>query len=98
MMVFLAAFPRDSHEKVKMTVEDELFKENLIKYFSSDVYCIALDEEHIICPSCVNNISLEAIDTCETAYISWSRKFNRAGPSQCINVLQMKFCSTRLMR
>ncbi len=68
-----------------MTVEDELFKERLIEYFSSVVYCSALDEEHVICPSCGNNNNLEAIDICETAYMSRSRKFNPAGTSQCMN-------------
>ncbi len=85
MIVFLAGFPRDSDEMVKMMVEDKSFKEILIKYFSSVVYCSALDEEHIMCPSCGNNNSLEAVDICETAYMSRSRKCNPPGTSQCAN-------------
>ncbi len=48
MIVFLAGFPRDSDEMVKMMVEDKSFKERLIKYFSSVVYCSALDAAVII--------------------------------------------------
>ncbi len=47
MIVFLAGVARDSDIIVKMMVEDNSFKERLIKYFSSVIYCRALDEEHI---------------------------------------------------
>ncbi len=74
VILFLAEFPRDADEMVKLVVEDESFKDLLIKYFSSVVYCSALDEEHIICPCCCNQNSLEAMDNCETAYMNQSRK------------------------
>ncbi len=53
MIVFLEGFPRDSDEMVKMMVEDVSFKDRLLKYFSSVVYCSALDEQHIVCPCCL---------------------------------------------
>ncbi len=54
MMVFLAGFPRDSDDMVKMMVEDVSFKDRLLKYINSVVYCSALDEQHIVCPCCSN--------------------------------------------
>ncbi len=42
MILFLAGFPRDSNETVKLIVEDKSFKDRLIIYFSSVLYCSAL--------------------------------------------------------
>ncbi len=83
MIVFLAGFSRDSDEMVKMMVEDVSFKDRLLKYFSSVVYCSALDEQYIVCPCCSNQNSLEAINISETAYMNQTRKVNPVRTSQC---------------
>ncbi len=76
MIAFLAGFLRDSDEMVTIMGKDDSFKEPLIVYFSSVVYCSAVDAEIIICPSCGNNNTQLAIDICETAHMRRSRKFD----------------------
>ncbi len=102
MILFLAGLPRVSDVMVKMMVADELLKDSLIKYFRYVVYCSALEEKHILCPSSDSRISSEVIDICENAYINYSRKFNSVVTSQYKNaapyLAEMNLCATRSMR
>ncbi len=87
---------RDSLEAVMMAA-DESVNDPLTKYFSPFVYVCALGEGPIF-----NQISPEAIDICETAYMDQSRKFNPDRISQRKNAAafsaEMKFCATRPMK